>query len=93
MTEGAGTQFVNLPKTGLLQLDNQSDYHLAAMRRNAETGSLELISFMKNVYLRLDEFITEYDQPSYIYEGQQMQSKEFQNMMIKDLGKPEFVKK
>jgi hypothetical protein len=90
--EHAGTPITNLPMTGLLQMDDQDGYHLLAMRRNDETGSLELISFLKNLYLRLDEFVSEYDQPSYKYEGQQLQMKGYQNMMIQDLGKNKFIK-
>lgn len=90
--EKAGTPFVNLPMAGLLQLDDQDGYHIATMRRNDETGSLELISFLKNMYMRLDEFISEYDQPTYKYEGQQLQMKGYQNMMIQDLGLGKFVK-
>jgi len=45
------------------------------------------------MYLRLDEFVSEYDMPTYKYEGQQLEMKGYQNMMIKDLGKTEFIKK
>ncbi len=93
MVEHAGTPISNLPMTGLLQMDDQDGYHIATMRRNDETGSLELISFLKNLYLRLDEFVSEYDQPAYKYEGQQLQMKGFQNMMIQDLEKVKFLKK
>jgi hypothetical protein len=93
MVEHAGTPISNLPMTGLLQMDDQDGYHIATMRRNDETGSLELISFLKNLYLRLDEFVSEYDQPAYKYEGQQLQMKGYQNMMIQDLGKDKFLKK
>lgn len=92
MVEHSGTPVNNLPMTGLLQMDDQDDYHIITMRRNDETGSLELISFLKNMYLRLDEFVSEYDQPSYKYEGQQLQMKGYQNMMIQDLGKDKFLK-
>jgi hypothetical protein len=93
LAEHAGTPISNLPMTGLLQMDDQDGYHIATMRRNDETGSLELISFLKNLYLRLDEFVSEYDQPAYKYEGQQLQMKGFQNMMIQDLEKVKFLKK
>ena len=92
MVEHTGTPKSDLPMTGLLQLDDQDSYHIATMRRNDETGSLELISFLKNMYLRLDEFVSEYDQPTYKYEGQQLQMKGYQNMMIQDLGKDKFIK-
>jgi hypothetical protein len=88
-----GTTRKALPMTSLLQLDDQDDYHITAIKRNPDTGSLELISYLKNVYLRLDEFVSEYDFPDYKYEGQQLQTKGFQNMMIQDLGKTEFIKK
>jgi hypothetical protein len=91
--EHAGTPITNLPMTGLLQMDDQDGYHLVALRRNDETGSLELISFLKNMYLRLDEFISEYDQPTYKYtDPNQIQMKGYQNMMIQDLGRTEFIK-
>ena len=93
MVEHTGTPINNLPMVGLLQMDDQDGYHIATMRRNDETGSLELISFLKNMYLRLDEFVSEYDQPGYKYEGQQLQMKGYQNMMIQDLGKDKFLKK
>lgn len=93
MVEHTGTPINNLPMVGLLQMDDQDGYHILTMRRNDETGSLELISFLKNMYLRLDEFVSEYDQPTYKYEGQQLQMKGFQNMMIQDLGKDKFLKK
>jgi len=92
MVEHTGTPITNLPMTGLLQMDDQDGYHIATLRRSDETGSLELISFLKNMYLRLDEFVSEYDQPTYKYEGQQLQMKGYQNMMIQDLGKDKFLK-
>ncbi len=76
-----------------MQLDDQDDYHITTIKRNPDNGSLELLSYLKNVYFRLDEFVSEYDQPSYIYEGQQMQSKTFQNMIIQDIDKTKFIKK
>ena len=91
-SEHAGTPSVNLPMTGLMQIDDQDGYHIATIRRNEETGSLELHSFLKNVYIRLDEYISEYDQPSYKYGDQQLQMKGVQNMLIQDLGKNKFLK-
>jgi hypothetical protein len=93
MAEHAGVQISNLPMTGLMQMEDQDAYHIVTMRRNDETGSLELISFLKNLYLRLDEFVTEYDQPTYKYnDPNQLQMKGYQNMMIEDLGQDKFKK-
>lgn len=92
-TNETGTARTTLPLTNLLQLDDQDDYHIITIKRNPDNGSLELISYLKNVYLRLDEFVSEYDQPSYKYEGQQLESKGFQNFMIQDIGQTNFIKK
>ena len=92
ISEHAGTPATKLPMTGLMQLEDQDDYRIATLRRNDETGDIELISFMKNAYLRLDEFVAEYDMPSYQYAGQQLQSKAFQNMLIQDSGLTKFLK-
>ena len=89
----AGAARTTLPLTNLLQLDDQDDYHITTIKRNPDNGSLELISYLKNVYLRLDEFVSEYDQPTYKYEGQQLQSKDFQNFIIQDMGQTKFIKK
>jgi hypothetical protein len=84
--ENVGTSRTNLPLTGILKMNDQDGYHILVLRRNDDTGSLELLSFPKNMYLRIDEFISEYDQPTYKYAGQQLQMKESHNMMIRDLG-------
>lgn len=95
MGKTGGTPIQSLPMTGILQLDDQSNYHIATIRRSAETGELQLHSLMKNVYLRLDEFISEFDQPTYKYEGESgAMVKGFHNMAIKDLGlAPKYLKK
>lgn len=92
MAEHAGTPAVTLPLTGIMHLDDQDDYHVATLRRNAETGRIELVSFLKNVYLRLDDFVSEYDQPGYRYTGDQVGMKDMQNMIIKDGGLGKYVK-
>lgn len=50
--EHAGTSMTVLPMTGLVQLDDQDDYHVTTIRRDAETGKLQLVSFLKNLYIR-----------------------------------------
>ena len=91
--EHAGTPMQVLPMTGLIQLDDQDDYHIAAIRRDAETGNLQLISFLKNLYIRLDDYVSEYDQPGYKYDANQEQIKQTQNFILQDQGLNKYLKK
>jgi hypothetical protein len=63
----AGVPFVSVPLTGILHIDNQGDQFFLAVRRDLETGHLELISIRKGFYFRLSDFINEYDFPGYSY--------------------------
>lgn len=92
MAERAGTPATTLPLSGILQLDDQSDAHIATLRRDADSGNLELVSFLKNIYLRLDDFVSEYDQPGYQYKGDQLGMKDMQNMIINDGGQGKYAK-
>ena len=92
--EKLGTPSYTLPLTGVLKLDNQDDYHVVALERNADNGKLELVSYLKNLWFRLDNFVTEYDQPGYKYpQGFQTDViKSTQNFIISDIGRTGFTK-
>ena len=92
--EKRGTPSYTLPLTGILRLDNQDDYHVVALERNIENGQLELVSYLKNLYFRLDDYVTEYDQPTYKYpQGFQTDViKSTQNFIIGDIGRTKFTK-
>ncbi len=63
----AGIEFSAAPLAGVLHLDNQDEQFFLAVRRNLETGRLELVSIRKGFYFRLSDFINEYDFPDYQY--------------------------
>jgi hypothetical protein len=63
----AGVPVTSVPLTGIFHLDNQGDQFFLAVRRDLETGHLELVSIRKGFYFRLSDFINEYDFPSYSY--------------------------
>lgn len=75
-----------VPMTGILQIDDQDPGHLLAIRRDAEEGDLELVSYLKNVYFRLSDFQSEYEVPGYVYAPEQEPTRNFQNMMKMDEG-------
>ncbi|MEM9193306.1 MAG: hypothetical protein AAGF12_29290, partial [Myxococcota bacterium] len=96
LTESVGMSKVDLdaghmPIVNVLQIDDQDQGHLAAVRRDPEEGDLELVSFMKNVYFRLSDFQSEYEIPNYEYPEAQAQIRGFQNMMKQDEGYPDAV--
>ena len=77
------------PLSGLSQVSDQDGYHIAALRRNAESGKLELVSYLKNLFFRLSDFQGEYEIPGYAYnEAQAKSMKPVQEMMKKDEGYP-----
>jgi len=81
-----GVQAFDIPMTSILQVAEQDGYHLLTIRRDLESGNLELVSFMKNLYFRLSDFQSEFEFPDYVYpEGSEF-FKDVQNMMKKDEG-------
>lgn len=67
----AGVDINDIPLTGILQADEQNAYMITTIRRDAEEGDLELVSYMKNVYLRLGDFESQYEFSSYKYPEEQ----------------------
>lgn len=90
--EPAGTPFMDLPLTNVLHADNLDENHLLTLRRNPETGTLELFHVMKNMYLRLSDFVSEFESPGYEYGANQEQNKQRHNYMKMEEGYPEKVK-
>jgi hypothetical protein len=48
-------------------LDNQDANFFAALRRNEASGAMELVSMRKGLFLRLSDFINEYDFADFNY--------------------------
>jgi len=48
-------------------IDNQDATYLAALRRNEASGAMELVSMRKGLFLRLSDFVNEYDFADYRY--------------------------
>ena len=48
-------------------IDNQDATFFAALRRNEASGAMELVSMRKGLFLRLSDFINEYDFADYKY--------------------------
>ena len=89
-----GTEGMNIlysPTASVLHIDNQNQMMVAMLKRNIETGGLDLVSELKGVFLRLSEFVSEYDFPSYRYDEKQAQTKQFHDMMKPMEGYPELV--
>lgn len=79
------------PMTSLMHIDDQDPYHLVALRRDVDRGTVELVSYLKNVYFRLSDFQSEYEIPGYEFSADQDAIRQFQNKMKADEGKQKFV--
>lgn len=63
-----GLKSIYVPLAGVAKLDNQDATLLAALRRNEATGAMELVSMRKGLFLRLSDFVNEYDFADFRYE-------------------------
>ncbi|MEM1272362.1 MAG: hypothetical protein AAGF88_01020 [Pseudomonadota bacterium] len=84
----AGVETTPIPLSGVFQAADQDAQFLLTLRRNIDTGAMDLVSFRKGVYLRLSEFVSEYNFPDYQYAETQFaeQTRMFQNMLKADEG-------
>jgi hypothetical protein len=62
-----GVKAIPIPMSGIAKLGNQDKDFLGAMRRNESTGAMELVSIRKGAFLRVSDFINEYDFADFKY--------------------------
>jgi len=89
-----GVTTTPIPLAGVFQAADQDAQFLLTLRRNMDTGAMDLVSFRKGVYLRLSEFVAEYNFPDYDYPDTQYAdgARMFQNMLKVDEGFPDQVR-
>jgi hypothetical protein len=90
----AGVETTTVPLSGVLHAADQNNQFILAMRRNLETGAMELVSFRKGSFFRLSDFISEYNFPDYQYQDNKFAKgvRMFQNLMKTDEGFPDQVR-
>lgn len=83
----AGVNSRLLPLGAVMQADDQDAQFLVALKRNLDTGAVDLVSFRKGAYLRLSNFVTEYNFKDYQYADPKQEGlRGFQNMLKADEG-------
>lgn len=86
-----GVDIFPVPLAGVMHIADQNQMMLTILRRNIDTGGIDLLSKLKGSYFRLSDFINEYDFADYEYpEGSDMY-REYHNMARPMEGYPEFV--
>jgi hypothetical protein len=63
----AGIKATMTPMSAVMRVDNLDDKLLLALRRDGPSGAMQLVSIPKGVYLRLSDFVNEYDFKDYTY--------------------------
>lgn len=63
----AGVRAIMAPLSAVAQLDNLNDGLLVALRREDATGAMQLVTIPKGAYLRVSDFVNEYDFPGFEY--------------------------
>ena len=69
-----------------MQVADQDAQFLAMLKRNLTTGDVDLVSYRKGAYFRLNDFVSEYNFPDYQYEAKQDYFRNFQNLLKADAG-------
>jgi len=62
-----GVRSTYIPMPGIAQLDTQDDKFLGVLRRDEASGVMELVSLHKGLFLRLSDFVNEYDFEDFKY--------------------------
>lgn len=63
----AGVKAWMAPMSAVMRFDNLDDKLLLALRRDTASGAMQLVSIPKGAYLRLSDFVNEYDFRDYTY--------------------------
>ena len=82
-----------IPTANIMQLDVQNPQMLGVVRRNIETGEIDLVSELTGTFLRLSDFISEYDFPDYQYPEVQEGTKQYHDMVKQMEGYPQLTSK
>lgn len=64
----AGVRATMAPLGAVTRLDNQDANLFVALRRDDVSGAMQLVSIPKGAYLRLSDFVNEYDFPGFEYQ-------------------------
>lgn len=62
-----GVKSIYVPIAAVARLDNQDATFLAALRRDEASGAMQLVSMRKGLFLRLSDFVNEYDFADFSY--------------------------
>jgi hypothetical protein len=62
-----GLKSTFIPMSGVAQLGNQNKDFLGALRRDEASGAMQLVSIRKGAFLRLSDFVNEYDFADFKY--------------------------
>jgi len=87
-----GVDIFPVPLSGVMHIDNQNQMMLAVLKRNMDTGNVNLLSPVIGGYLRLSDFISEFNFPDYEYSEQGKMFKDAHNMFKGLEGYPELVR-
>ncbi|MEM1321592.1 MAG: hypothetical protein AAGG75_15145 [Bacteroidota bacterium] len=89
-----GLEGINeIPTANVMQIDVQNPQMLGIVRRNIETGDIDLVSELTGTFLRLSDFISEYDFPDYRYSDDKMGqgTKQYHDMVKQMEGYPDLT--
>jgi hypothetical protein len=88
----AGVKAIPVPIAGIAKLKSQNKDFLGALRRNETSGAMELVSIRKGAFLRLSDFINEYDFADFTYSPKDP-FRDVHHILLVDEGYPNLAKR
>jgi hypothetical protein len=87
-----GVRSTYIPISGVAALGNQDNDFFGALRRDTASGAMELVSLRKGAFLRVSDFVNEYDFPDFQF-GPNDPWRSFLQTQRTDEGYPDLAKK
>lgn len=87
-----GLKSTYIPMAGVAQLGDQDVQFFGALRRDQESGAMQLMSIRKGVFLRLSDFVNEYDFAGFQYQPADP-FRDLHKLLRTDEGYPDLAKR
>ncbi|MEM6672489.1 MAG: hypothetical protein AAF726_06565 [Planctomycetota bacterium] len=89
-----GVPSLTLPMGAVMQAADQDAQFLLTVRRDLDSGAIQLVSYRKGSYMRISDYISEYNFPDFEYADDPVQDvvRQFQNALKADEGFEDLVR-
>lgn len=81
-----GPKFAEVPLAGVIHVDSQDGQFLLTLRRDMDTGRLDLLSYRKGLYYRIGDLVSEFMLPGFPFDKMPQEFRSFYGTLQRDEG-------